>query len=147
MMSRNLILAAVFVTILLGAGIWWFQSQRVQITPAPSPARPKISESVSPSPSPKEGKVLQIEVEGYEYYFSPSKLSLKAGEKVKITFRNNGVLPHNLTITDLGIASKTIGPKQMTSLEFTAQKSGSFSMFCSVGNHRALGMEGDVRID
>lgn len=114
---------------------------------APGAPVPTTQEEIQPaSPAVTEGEVREIMVEGDEYSFSPTTFELVAGETVKITFKNTGKLPHNLTITELGISTKTIGGGQTDSVTVTADKTGMYSFFCSVGNHRQLGMEGSLEI-
>ena len=67
-------------------------------------------------------------------------------EKVKLTFVNKGKLPHNLAIDELSVLTDTIPAGKSTMTEFTANQTGSFTAYCSVGNHRALGMEGEVEV-
>lgn len=88
----------------------------------------------------------EVIVEGTEYAFNPDMLTLNKGEKIKLIFVNKGKQPHNLIIDELGLATNTITQTQETTLEFTANKAGSFKMYCGVGNHRALGMEGTVGV-
>lgn len=144
MQSRNLlvgfgILIAVFV---VGIGFVYFGSAK----PSPSPAPTLVSQpSVTGQPA-EQVQTREITVSGDEYKFSPKELSFTQGEKVKLTFKNTGKLPHNLTIDELNVATDTIPGGKSTSIEFTVQSSGSFNSYCSVGNHRALGMEGSVEV-
>lgn len=98
---------------------------------------------VSTDPASPEREIV---VSGGEYSFSPASISLTQGETVKVTFKNTGGLPHNFVITELGISTKTISGGQEDSVTFTVEKTGTYGFFCSVGNHRQLGMEGEVSI-
>ncbi|MBI4057763.1 hypothetical protein HY405_00355, partial [Candidatus Microgenomates bacterium] len=60
--------------------------------------------------------------------------------------RNTGRLPHNLTIDELVVETDTIPAGKETTVEFAASKGGTFTAYCSVGNHRALGMEVKVEV-
>lgn len=88
----------------------------------------------------------EIKVEGNDFSFSPSEISFKQGEKVKVTFTNTGKFPHNLTSTDLNIVSKTIQAGESDTFEFTPEKTGSFSFVCTVGNHEERGMTGTMQV-
>ena len=105
----------------------------------PTEAPPTTQASVS--------QVTEINVAGTEFSFSPASVSVKAGERVKIIFRNNGRAPHNLIIEGLDIGTKTIGKGQTDVVEFTASSSGTFVFFCSVPGHRASGMEGNLKVE
>lgn len=103
-----------------------------------------IFEKKSEEPAPLSVK--EIQVFGTEFSFNPSSITLNEGERVKITFTNNGASLHNLVINGLGVGTKTIGPGQADTIEFTALASGNYNFFCSVPGHRASGMEGSLII-
>lgn len=84
----------------------------------------------------------EISVSGDQFFFSPSSVSLKAGEKVKLTFRNVGSIVHNWKIEGLNIGTKTIGGGQTDTIEFTVPATGNYTIFCSVPGHRQAGMVG-----
>lgn len=145
--SRNVIVVALLV--FLGAGFWWFAQSQKNKLPAPSTVESPVTTPTQTLTATSEAEVMEaseITVEGSEFKFTPPVISLKAGEKVKLTFKNTGKLLHNLTINELGVATKTVSGGESDTIEFTANKTGSFTMYCSIGNHRAQGLEGDVEI-
>ena len=83
-----------------------------------------------------EQGVVTLTVDGAEYSFSPSTLSVNKGDTVK-----------DFIIDEFDVATKTIAPGEQDTVEFTANQSGTFSYYCSVGNHRALGMEGTLTVE
>jgi plastocyanin len=93
-----------------------------------------------------EGDVREVTVDGSEYSFDPSSLTVTEGEKIRLTFNNVGNLPHNFVIDELGITTQTVPGGGSDTVEFTASQSGTFDFYCSVGNHRALGMEGELDV-
>ncbi len=93
------------------------------------------------------GPVKEITVVGTEFSFNPSSISVRAGEKVKIIFKNLGGATHNLTIEGLGASTKTIGPDKTDTIEFTAPTSGTYNFFCSIPGHKAAGMEGQLIVE
>lgn len=97
--------------------------------------------------APAGGEVKEFSVEGSEFKFSPATISVKKGDRVRVTFKNAGTVIHNFNIAELGVASKTISPGGSDVLEFTADKSGTFAFYCAIGNHRANGMEGSIAIE
>jgi len=110
-----------------------------------------VVESLSPTgvPSSEEegmGEAREIEVEGSEFSFSPSSITFAQGEKVRLTFKNTGKNPHNFVIDELGVSTKTIPGGGSDTVEFTAGKSGTFTFYCAVGNHRQQGMEGELNV-
>jgi nitrosocyanin len=89
----------------------------------------------------------QINVSAAEFAYNPSTITVKKGEKVAIVFKNDGNFPHNLTIEDLGLATKTIGSGESDTLVFTADKVGSFTFSCTVDSHKDKGLIGTLVVN
>lgn len=89
----------------------------------------------------------EITIVGSEFSFSPAQITVKAGQKVKIIFENNGKAPHNLVIEELGISTKVIGNGETNSIEFIASTQGKFDIICSVPGHKELGMKAELTVE
>jgi nitrite reductase (NO-forming) len=89
----------------------------------------------------------KITVEGSEFAFIPSTITLKKGQTAEITFKNVGKFPHNLTISDLGVASKTIQPGEQDTFTVTPDKIGQFAFICTVPGHADKGMKGTLTVE
>ncbi|MDO8503901.1 MAG: cupredoxin domain-containing protein [bacterium] len=113
-------------------------SYKAPTNQVPAPGNTSVEEKVV---APQE-EVREIVITGNEYSFSPSTIDLSSGETVKLTFKNTGAMPHNLMIPDLGVSTKTIAGGASDSVLVKAEKTGSFTFYCGVAGHRALGMEG-----
>lgn len=73
--------------------------------------------------------------------------TLKAGTYT-ITVVNNGNATHDLAVEEDGTTKATsdkIGPGQSTTLTVDLD-AGEYVFFCSIGNHRAMGMELTVQV-
>lgn len=103
----------------------------------------QIKEEEDASP---DGDVREIVVSAMEYSFFPQRIEVEKGERVRITLRNNGSMPHNLTIEGMGAATNTIVAGQSDSVEFVSSEPGEFTFYCSIGNHRSLGQEGIIEV-
>jgi plastocyanin len=72
---------------------------------------------------------------------------LKAGTyAIKVV--NNGQATHNLAVEEDGTTKATsdsIGPGESTTLTVDLD-AGTYVFYCSIGNHRAMGMEIDVTV-
>ncbi len=106
-----------------------------------------VNVSVPPiSAGAKVGTVKEFTVTGQNYSFAPSLLSVKKGDTVKITFKNvNGM--HNLKIDEFNVGTQMIPGGSQETIQFVADKIGSFQYYCSVGNHRAMGMWGTLKVE
>lgn len=109
-----------------------------------SPTASPVSESEA---TPPATNVTEITIEGEEFEFTPSQITVKKGEKVKLTFKNTGKFPHDYVITDLNIATKRIQPGEEDTVEFTPNETGEFQFICSVGNHEEQGMVGTLMVE
>jgi len=94
--------------------------------------------------------VTSIIVEGSladEYSYSPDQLSIAEGDVVKVTFNNNGRIPHNWVLRGYNIATNTIAPGASDTVQFVADKSGEFEYYCSLRGHRERGMLGSLTVE
>jgi plastocyanin len=136
--------AIILILVVIVGGYLLLRSGYRAPTPTPttmSPTAPK--EEVTPN---LETSVKEITVVGTEFSFNPSSITLSAGERVKIIFKNQGKAPHNLVIQGLGIGTRTIFGGQTDTIEFTASSSGTYTFYCSVPGHRSAGMEGKLEV-
>lgn len=148
--SPNALIIAFLFLGILGVGYFLYR-QRAKYNynisnPTPATQNTQSTLDKTPTLTQDEG-VREITVEGSEFSFSPSSITLSKGEKIRIIFRNKGGAPHNFVVESLGVATKTIPPGGTDTVEFVADKSGSFTFYCAVGNHRQLGMEGKLNVE
>ena len=84
-----------------------------------------------------------------EFAFAPSALTVSAGRDT-FTLRNGGQFPHNLHIEGNGVSVdvKPDGPVAagQTFTGAVTLPAGSYTIWCPVGNHRAMGMEGTMTV-
>ena len=117
---------------------------------APAAETTPAEETPPAQETPAAGEVVEIQIEGTEWKLIPAEVEVSEGVRVKITFRNTGTYPHALVIenpdTGFRVASEVIGPGQETVFEFDAPESGTYVLYCPVGNHRQLGMEGTFTV-
>ena len=66
---------------------------------------------------------------------------------VNVTLINNGMQPHDFTLEGYDIKTKTLSSGQSDSVAFTADKTGTFTYYCSVPGHRDLGMIGQLVVE
>ena len=141
----------IIILIIIVGGYFLFRGGYQAPTLAPEVAEPTLfpepqPEADEPQAQTPISEVKDISVSGTEFSFSPSSLTFTAGEQVRLTFNNVGNAPHNLTIEGTNIGTKTIAASKADVIEFTAPVSGTYTIFCSVPSHRALGMEGTLTV-
>lgn len=89
--------------------------------------------------------VVNLKVSGKNYSFTPSTLTVKKGDTVRIMFENAGGT-HDFKIDEFSVKTAQLADGQSQTVEFTASKAGTFEYYCSVGNHRAMGMKGTLTV-
>ncbi len=79
---------------------------------------------------PSEGPVKEISITAKQWEFVPNTITVSQGEKVRLKITSVDVA-HGFTLPDFGV-SAYLAPGQQTSVEFVADKKGTFSFFCNV---------------
>jgi len=93
----------------------------------------------------EDEEVLEVTVEGKNFVYTPSVLTAKKGQKVRVTFKNVGGF-HDFVIDELDVATARINTGEEAVVEFTADEIGDFAFYCSVPGHRDAGMEGILTV-
>lgn len=99
------------------------------------------TDSVSPAMVKAETKT--FEVVGEPFFFSVKEMRVKQGDTVKVVFTNKQGF-HDWVIDEFGGKTKQLAAGQSETIEFVADKKGTFEYYCSVGAHRANGMVGKL---
>lgn len=89
----------------------------------------------------------EFTVAGKEYSFNVSTIKVSKGDIVKITFINNGSSPHNFGIEDFSARTPIVSFQRFTTIEFVADKTGTFDFDCSIPGHRNRGMLGSFIVE
>ncbi len=91
---------------------------------------------------------LTFNVTGGSFYFTPNEIRVKQGDKVKIIFTNAGGM-HNFILDAYNVKTQTIQTGASETVEFTADKKGTFEFYCGVGNgyHRQKGQVGVLLVE
>lgn len=92
--------------------------------------------------------VVDYAIDLANFSFSPSLIEVEAGQTIKVKLVNTQGT-HDFVIDDLGVSTKIIatGSEEVVEIVIPADASGSeYVFYCSIGNHRALGMTGVLRV-
>jgi plastocyanin len=88
----------------------------------------------------------EFTVTGKPFSFTPATLEVNRGERVRITFVNE-VGTHDLVVEGYNVRTQVLQAGQSETIEFVAETDGTFEYYCSVGNHRQMGMKGTLIIN
>jgi len=149
-MNKNAIIGVVIVLV-FGAGAWFYLGG--SSSPSSTGESGDINRESSgeaPSGTPLVGQsvngIEEFTVTGQKFSFNPSSIVVKKGDQVKITFKSLDGL-HDFKIDEFGAATKRVNAGEEDTITFTADKTGSFEYYCSVGTHRAMGMHGTLTVE
>lgn len=85
-----------------------------------------------------------VDMKSGNFFFDPPLISAQPGELIEVRISENRGL-HTFVIDELGINQQLTNG---TTFQFVApQTAGDYSFYCDIGDHRALGMEGILRIE
>lgn len=148
----NLLIWITVVIIIVIIGIWFYWNSTTPNQTIKNNAEvggtisttPTSVDSIATSTDQTES-VKEFTVVGTSFSYSPAEIVVNKGDKVKIIFKDEDGF-HDLVIEGLDVASKRINGGEEATLEFTADKTGSFEYYCSVGSHRAKGMHGTLTV-
>ncbi|MBX4199007.1 cupredoxin domain-containing protein [Candidatus Parcubacteria bacterium] len=111
-----------------------------------SPAASAPADNTPVSTTPAAGTVKEFTVNGGGYYFAPKTITVNKGDTVKINFVNAGGM-HDWVLDAFNAKTPVIQSGQTASVTFVADKTGTFEYYCSVGNHRQMGMVGTLTVN
>ncbi len=115
-------------------------AQSIQLRPAmPMP-------QASSAPTTTQAGVKQFTVVAQNFAFAPGEIRVKKGDTVKLTLQNQDGF-HDLVIDEFNVRTPRIGQGQTADVQFVADKTGTFQYYCSVANHRAMGMWGNLVVE
>lgn len=98
-------------------------------TPPPSPVSP-TPPPPPPPPPPATSSVREFRVTVKKWSITPAAITVKFGDRVRLIITNLDV-DHGFAIAELGV-NAYLPANSTRTVEFTASKRGTFSMFCSV---------------
>ena len=91
--------------------------------------------------------VVEITIDSFGFGYSLDEIKVKEGDLVKLTLTNSDGF-HDFVVDELeGAKTKKINTGETDTIEFVASKKGTFEYYCSVGQHRANGMVGNIIVE
>jgi uncharacterized cupredoxin-like copper-binding protein len=111
--------------------------------------------------------VAEVSITMNEFTFSPPSITIQAGQPIVITLQNDGEQEHDFVVKTIDVSSVStdgsgVGGHHMSGdhadydlhistmagrtsvLKFTADKTGTYKIFCSVEGHEVAGMVGEL---
>ena len=144
--SSILIILFIFVLVLLNSCAQYGQQTQVVTPTKPTSTASATSESKPASQGTSQtGQqvVKEFKITAKQFQFNPATIEVNKGDKVRLIVTSVDV-PHGISIPEYGI-NERLDPGKPVTIEFTADKQGTFTAFCSVfcGSGHA-GMKGKL---
>lgn len=120
-------------------------------TPVPSPTASPTPTTVAtasamPAATTTATGVKIFNLEAGSFYYKPNEIKVKKGEKVRIVMSAKDMM-HDFNIDELKVKLPITKSGETGTVEFTADKVGSFEFYCSVGQHRKNGQVGKLIVE
>jgi plastocyanin len=93
-----------------------------------------------------KGETKSFTVEAANFGYSVKEIKVKKGDTVKIKFVNKEGF-HDWVLDEFNAKTPQIMGGKTADIEFVATKTGTFEYYCSVGQHRAMGMVGKLIVE
>lgn len=87
-----------------------------------------------------------INITGENFEFPEDEIRVPKGAEITINFTSTDGF-HNWAVDQFDAATERVNTDGSSSVTFIADTAGSFPFYCSVGNHRHLGMEGTLIVE
>ena len=133
------------------------KTETVPVSPAPStpPAEPAPTPAPEPTTAPPPTAAVDLKVQvaakaftvvGNNFAFDLKEIRVKKGTTVKITFKNSEGF-HDWRVDEFSAATQNLQAGGQETIEFTADKTGTFEYYCAFGKHRQMGMKGNLIVE
>lgn len=129
---------SILILLILLIGFIYFRASNPKTGDAP---QNQITQSLGTSTPAKVFNITTV-----NFLFTPNEIRVMKGDRVKIVLTNTEGT-HDLFIDEFNVRSPRISGNESIAIEFVADKAGTFEFYCSVGNHRQMGMRGNLTVE
>jgi plastocyanin len=160
MKQSNIILISIIVLVVFGGGILLMKGSQAPSSEAVTQESPTpqvlqstgavTEQSTSEAPGSSVVPISEtteatktFTITGNNYSYDVKEMKVKNGDTVKVIFKNADGF-HDWNLDEFNAHTKKIQAGAEETVTFTADKTGTFEYYCSVGNHRAMGMVGKL---
>ncbi|MEK7463052.1 MAG: cupredoxin domain-containing protein [Patescibacteria group bacterium] len=146
-MKNIKILGAILSLVILGGSGWYFYSMKEgEVAQNNENMAQTPSQISTPDLTTSEETIKEIAVSSKNFEYSVREIRVKKGDKIRINFTNTEGF-HDWVIDEFNAKTEKINAGGSSSIEFTADKTGAFEYYCSVGSHRQMGMVGKLIVE
>jgi nitrite reductase (NO-forming) len=145
--GNAIIWIAIVALIIIAEIVYFSRGGNRPASPATNPSAPTSnSGSGIAAPSANDTAVKTFDISGKPFEFSMKEIRVKKGDKIRINLTSTAGM-HDWVIDEFRVRTKIVQAGQSDSIEFIADKSGTFEYYCSVPTHRQQGMVGKLIVE
>ncbi len=133
----------IIVGILVIVGLIGLYAMRIKNRTLSSQPSTQVKGQQGAQAAATNGPVKEFTVDGSNFTFNPNTINVNKGDTLKITFKDDDGT-HNLVIDGYNVSTSTIHTGDSATVQFVADKTGTFAYYCSVDSHREKGMVGKL---
>ena len=145
----NKVYLALLVVVVVGSGAYFYLGmQKSSATDTEMAVSEEKKESPTEAVKENEDRKCSktFEVSAANFSYDVKEIKVKQGDKVKIVFTNKEGF-HDWVIDEFSARTNQLAADKSETIEFVANKKGTFEYYCSVGSHRAMGMKGSLVVE
>lgn len=143
-MKNVLIIGAAIIFLALAGLVFAFADNPNHTTPPPV-TQDQLG-GTSPTPPVTEPDIKTFEVSGIPFSFTPATIRVNQGDTVRIIFTSEEGT-HDWVIDEFNARTNILSAGQAETISFVADQAGTFEYYCSVNNHREMGMVGQLIVE
>jgi nitrite reductase (NO-forming) len=136
----------IIVVLLVLAFAFWGNSVVTPVLPPVGTTTSTTTSTTTPNATTTATSEKIFTVTGANFAFAPATLTVNRGDRVRIVFVNNQGL-HDWVLDEFNVRTPQINTGQQAEVSFVADRTGIFEYYCSIGNHRAMGMVGKLIVN
>lgn len=144
-MNMPLVAAGTIVVLIL-LGLFVFRTSQEGKNAPVNEKRASQSAAKTAVSFPLTKDTVSISVDAGSFFYSIKEIRVKKGQKIKITLSAKDAM-HDFVIDEFGVKMPLTKEGQTNAIEFTADKTGVFEYYCSVGQHRKNGQVGKLIVE
>lgn len=137
-------LAVLGVFLLIALAGFGVLSLKRNTTTQPQETQVQAESTTNSTDSASGANIKEFTIDGSNFKFEPDQIKVNKGDTVKITFKDNDGT-HNLVVDGYNVSTRILSEGTDT-IQFIADKAGTFEYYCSIGSHRDLGMKGTLTV-
>lgn len=148
MNKQVLMIGAVVLVVVVGGFLLLGNKSQTQLAPevTTQPQESAMPEASAASDSSMMEGVKEFTITSEGLKFTPAEIKVNVGDKVRITYKNMKG-QHNLALDEFKVKTKLLNAGEEETVEFAADKAGTYEFYCPVPGHRPAGMEGMLVVE